>query len=98
MLEQTQYLAAADGRVTPDEQAVIDAMEALVKTVAALTAADAGTDSAAGFVAAGAGAGAAVDTASEDVARGRGARVVRLGAGGAEDDGCGAGEGLVAAE
>ena len=41
MLEQTQYLAAADGRVTPDEQAAIDAMEALVKTVAALTAADA---------------------------------------------------------
>jgi dienelactone hydrolase len=41
MLEQTQYLAAADGRVTPDEQKVIDAMEALVKTVAALTPADA---------------------------------------------------------
>ena len=41
MLEQTQYLAAADGRVTPDEQAVIDATEALVKTVAALTPADA---------------------------------------------------------
>jgi hypothetical protein len=41
MLEQTQYLAAADGRVTSDEQTAIDAMEALVKTVAALTPADA---------------------------------------------------------
>jgi dienelactone hydrolase len=41
MLEQTQYLAAADGRVTPDEQAAIDRMQALVKTVAALTPADA---------------------------------------------------------
>jgi fermentation-respiration switch protein FrsA (DUF1100 family) len=40
MLEQTQYLAAADGRVTPDEQAVIDSMQALVKRVAALTPAD----------------------------------------------------------
>jgi uncharacterized protein len=41
MLEQAQYLAAADGSVTPDEQAVIDAMEALGKAVAALTPADA---------------------------------------------------------
>jgi uncharacterized protein len=41
MLEQAQYLAAADGRVTPDEQAAIDTIEALVKTLAALTAADA---------------------------------------------------------
>ena len=29
MLEQAQYLTAADGSVTPDEQAFIDAMEAL---------------------------------------------------------------------
>ena len=41
MLEQTQYLAAVDGKVTPDEQAMIDAMEGLVKTVTALTPADA---------------------------------------------------------
>ena len=41
MLAQARYLAAADGRITPDEQAVIDALEALVKTVAALTPADA---------------------------------------------------------
>jgi len=41
MLEQARYLAAADGTITPDEQAFIDAMEVLVKTVADLTPADA---------------------------------------------------------
>jgi dienelactone hydrolase len=41
MLEQTQYMAAADGRVTPEEQQGIDDLTALAKTVAALTPADA---------------------------------------------------------
>lgn len=41
MLEQTQYLVAADGRITPEEQAAVDKMSELVKTVAALTPADA---------------------------------------------------------
>ncbi len=41
MLEQTQYMAAADGRVTADEQKHIDDLTALVQTVAVLTPADA---------------------------------------------------------
>ena len=40
MLQQSKYLAAVDGSVTPDEQTMIDAMEALVKIVATLTPAD----------------------------------------------------------
>jgi dienelactone hydrolase len=41
MLEQTQYLANADGTVTPDEQARIDEMTKLVADVAALKPEDA---------------------------------------------------------
>ena len=41
MARQSRYLAEGDGRVTPDEQKQIDAMDQLVKTVAALTPADA---------------------------------------------------------
>ncbi|MDQ3071322.1 MAG: alpha/beta fold hydrolase [Acidobacteriota bacterium] len=43
MLEQTEYLANADGVVMADEQARIDAMRALSARVAALTEADAGS-------------------------------------------------------
>ena len=42
MLEQTQYLVDADGRITSEEKQALDGMEALVKIVAALTPADAG--------------------------------------------------------
>jgi dienelactone hydrolase len=41
MLEQTKYVAMADGAVSPDEQARIDEVGALVAKVKALTAADA---------------------------------------------------------
>lgn len=41
MARQSRYLAEGDGRVTADEQKQIDAMDQLVKTVAALTPADA---------------------------------------------------------
>ncbi len=41
ILRQNRYFADADGRVTPDEQKGLDDAEALVKTVAALTPADA---------------------------------------------------------
>ena len=41
MVEQTTYLINADGRITPEEQKVLDDMEALVKTISALTPADA---------------------------------------------------------
>ena len=41
MLEQTLYLVGADGRITADEQAAVDQMSELVRTVAALTPADA---------------------------------------------------------
>ena len=40
MLEQTQYLVGASGRITPDGQKQIEAMDELVKTVAAFTPAD----------------------------------------------------------
>jgi len=40
MLDQTQYLVNADGHITPEEQKVVESMDALVKTVAALTDAD----------------------------------------------------------
>ena len=41
MLDQTRYLVLADGRVTPEEEKAVQGMEALVKSVAALTPADA---------------------------------------------------------
>lgn len=41
MSRQARYLAHADGVVTPDEQKGIDAMDALARQVAALTASDA---------------------------------------------------------
>src|SRR4030095_15017232 len=41
ILEQTTYLANADGTVTPDEQKAIDEAQTLVGAVAALTPGDA---------------------------------------------------------
>lgn len=41
MLEQTRYLATADGTISPEEQARLDAATQLVASVAALTPADA---------------------------------------------------------
>lgn len=41
MLEQTEYIAMADGTITPDEQTQIDEAKKLVDTVRALTPADA---------------------------------------------------------
>jgi hypothetical protein len=41
ILEQTQYLALADGRITPEEQKQIDDAKTLVETVRALTPEDA---------------------------------------------------------
>lgn len=41
MLEQTEYMAALDGTVSPEEQGQIDRMRALAAQVAALTSADA---------------------------------------------------------
>jgi len=43
ILEQTVYLANADGTVTPDEQGAIDGVRKLVAAVAALKTSDAGS-------------------------------------------------------